>query len=73
VIAGAVLLGVGLVYLAGALGVFGGGQHALQLTIAVLLCTLGLVVSILAVHRPFLVQASRTQPRPETAGFHERL
>jgi membrane-associated phospholipid phosphatase len=58
VIAGAVMVGVGLVYLAGALGVFGGGDHALQLTIAILLCTLGLIVSVLAVHRPFLAQAT---------------
>lgn len=73
VIAGAVMVGVGLVYLAGALGLFGGGEHGLQLAIAILLCTLGLTVAILAVHRPFLVQASKTQLRLETTGEHERL
>lgn len=62
VAAGAVLVGVGLVYLAGSLGVFGGGDHALQLTIAILLCTLGLIVSVLAVHRPFLAQATTRVP-----------
>lgn len=62
VIAGATLVGVGLVYLAGAAGLFGGGDHALQLTIAILLCTLGLIVSVLAVHRPFLAQATTRVP-----------
>jgi membrane-associated phospholipid phosphatase len=73
VIAGAVTVGVGLIYLAGALGLSGGGEHGLQLAIAILLCTLGLIVSILAVHRPFLVEASKTQLRSEATGEHERL
>ncbi|MCH6230738.1 phosphatase PAP2 family protein [Microbacterium sp. CFH 31415] len=63
VIAGGVMVGVGLLYLAGALGFFGGGDHALTLTMAILLCTLGVIVSVLAIHRPFLVQA-RTRARP---------
>ncbi|WP_127818527.1 phosphatase PAP2 family protein [Microbacterium sp. CPCC 204701] len=72
VLAGAVLLGAGLAALVGAVAL-DGGDHALQLGLAIVLCTLGLIVSVLAVHRPFLAPTTTTHPRSETTGNSERL
>lgn len=68
-----VALGVALVYLVAALGVLGDGDHAAQLAIAIILGTLGGVVSVFAVHRPFPAGARGGRPSGGTAGQDEGL
>ncbi|WP_127473793.1 phosphatase PAP2 family protein [Microbacterium sulfonylureivorans] len=73
VIGAVIAVAIGLVYLLASLGLFGAGDHPTQLGLAVVLTTLGIVVFVIAVHRPFL-PANPVRPiAPGSAGRQEGL
>lgn len=74
VMIGAVIaLATAFLYLLAALGIFGDADHAAQLGVAIVLGPLGVVVSVLAVHRPFRSTAAAPPPRFSDAVRDEGL
>lgn len=73
VIGSLIALAVGLLYLLATLGLFGPDDHVTQLGLAVVLTTLGIVVLVIAVHRPFLPPNHANPAGPGTGRRQEGL
>jgi len=68
-----VAMGVAAVYLVAAVGLLGDGDRTTQLAVALILGTLGAVVSVFAVHRPFPVRVEDVQPLNRNDAYDEGL